>query len=236
MLALFLGFKTYLTWRESRQVGKPAPYDFTISVDGTGRSEIKPDIASITFSVESRAKTLDTTQNENSEAMNALIEKIKALGIDKKDIQTSNYNAYEEKKYDPETGTYGNTIGWVVSQSVELTIRDLEKVSSVLETAGQNGATNIYGPNFAVEDDQKALDEARLQAIKDAQARAQTIADQLGVKLGNTASYREWKEGGGVIYYDTSTKEAGVPSSAPTIEEGQEKIVLNVSISYTIKQ
>jgi uncharacterized protein YggE len=235
MLALFLGFKTWQTLREAMQVGKPTPYEFTISVEGVGRAEIKPDMAKVTFSVESRAKTLDLTQNNNSEKMNALIEKVKSLNIDEKDIQTSNYNAYEEKKYDPETGTYGNTIGWVVSQSIDLTIRDLEKISSILETIGQNGATNISGPNFSIENDQTALDEARLAALDDAKSRAQTIAEQLGVKLRSPISYTEWKEESGVSFY-AMEKAVSVPDSAPTIEEGQEKVTIHVSISYAIKQ
>ncbi|MBI2475477.1 SIMPL domain-containing protein [Candidatus Uhrbacteria bacterium] len=235
MLSLFLIFKTWQTLREAIQVGKPTPNEFTISVDGVGRAEIKPDIAKVTFSVETREKTLEVAQNKNSENMNALIEKVKSLDIDKKDIQTSTYNAYEEKKYDPQTGTYGNTINWVVNQSIDLTIRDLEKVSSVLEIVGQNGATNISGPNFAVENDQTALDEARLAAIADAKSRAQTIAEQLGVKLRSPISYTEWKDGGGIIYSNTAKAES-VSATPPTIEEGQEQVTVHVSISYAIKQ
>ncbi|MBI4714167.1 SIMPL domain-containing protein [Candidatus Uhrbacteria bacterium] len=236
-LALFLGFKTWFTWRESVQVGKPTPYEFTINVDGVGRAEIRPDIARVSFAVESRAETLSSAQNDNSERMNSLIEKIKTLGMDAKDIQTSTYNAYEEKKYDPQTGTYDKVIGWVVSQTVELTIRDLEKVSSILETVGQNNATNISGPNFAVENDLKAVDEARLEAIADAQSRAQAIADQLGVKLNTPTSYNEWKDGGPIIYgYAKVEAVADDVSVAPTIEEGQEEVTLHVSVTYSIKQ
>lgn len=235
MLTLFLAFKTWLVFKEAGQVGKPVPYEYTVSIEGVGIAYAKPDISKITFYVESKKPTLEEAQKDNTQQMNGLLEKLVASGIERKDIQTTYYNSYEDQIYDYERSEY-KSFGWIVSQSIELTLRDLEKVPATLALLGQNGATNISGPNFATENDSAVLSEAREKALADAKQKADAISSQLGVKLGQPTSYSEWKDEGGSMFGYTAKAEMGGPAAdaAPTIEAGEDMIKLHVNVSYVI--
>ncbi|MBI5369775.1 SIMPL domain-containing protein [Candidatus Uhrbacteria bacterium] len=239
MLALFLGFKTWLTYRQAIQVDKPVPYEYTISVEGIGTAQVKPDVARVSFSIETRKPTLAESQTENTATMNGLLEKLTGAGVEKKDVQTTSYNSYEDKLYDSQNAAY-KSYGWIMSQSVTVTLRDFDKMPSVLGVIGQNGATNISGPNFQVESDTVAMQEARNLALTDAKAKADAISSKLGIMLGLPTSYNEWKEDNGGPYpYATMKAEGmggGEAPSEPTVEPGQNNLKLHVSLSYVIKR
>lgn len=235
-LIAFFAVKTVLTLLEAREVGKPTPVEYTLAIEGVGEALAKPDIATVNFSVETRGDSLATVQTKNTETMNGLIEKIKALGIASEDIQTTNYNAYEDRRFDYEKNLLQST-EWVIYQTVEVKVRALDRVSDVVSTAGQNGATNISGPQFTVDKKTVYLVEARAEAIKDAQMRIEQIAESLGVKVDRVTSYSEWTEEGGQpypLYADRGGVEASAQS--PNIEAGTEKIKVHVSIVYLLKQ
>lgn len=236
MLALFLALKSWLTFAEARQVGKPVPYEYTVNIEGVGTAQAKPDQGKISFSVESKHAVLAEAQTENSKRTNLLLGKLTAMGIEEKDVQTSSYNSYEDQRYNDKTGIY-DSYGWIVTQSVDVTIRDLEKMSPVLTWLGQNGATNISGPNFSVENDEVALQEAREEALADAKQKADTIAKQLGIKLGTPTSYSEWKEDAMPNYgYATKGEVTIGDSNSPTIEPGENKVKMHVTVSYVIER
>jgi len=234
VLALFLAFKTWQSFRESLEVGKPVPYEHSISLEGVGMAVVVPDVAKVTFSVETRNKLLPDAQTENAKVTNLLIEKMKSLGIEAKDIQTTYYSSYEDRYYNPQNGESTPT-GWIVSQSMELMIRDLKNVSTVLAQAGQNGATNISGPNFQIENDSDAINTARTKAIADAQKRAQSVADQLGLKLFEMIGYSEWKEDPG-MYNGYSASDSGGSKENPTIMPGGQTVKIHVTLNYLFSE
>ncbi len=237
MLALFLALKSWLTFEEARWVGKPVPYEYTVNIEGVGTAHTKPDLAKISFSVESKQAVLADAQNENTKRMNNLLGKLVAMGIEQKDMQTSSYNSYEDQRYNDKTGVY-DVYGWIVSQTVDVTIRDLEKVSSILTWLGQNEATNISGPYFSVQDDSAAQQEAREKALTDAKQKADSIAKQLGIKLGPPTSYGEWKED--MPYYGSGKggmmDAMGSTPVVPTIQPGLSTTKLHVNLSFTIER
>ncbi|TAK04288.1 DUF541 domain-containing protein [Patescibacteria group bacterium] len=229
---MFLWAKTDLAMRQARQVGRPEPLEHVISVEGTGKALGKPDIATVYFGVESRGADVASAQTKNTESMNALLGKMKALGISEDDIQTSSYNSYEDIEY---TSSGRQPKGWVVSQQVTVKVRDVAKIASVLQTAGQNGATNISGPSFTIDDPSNLLAEAREKALKDAQEKAVSLAATLGVRLERVVGYSEYSGGGPVPYYDRAMSAGfGGGIEAPNIQPGQNEVSLNVSVTYKL--
>lgn len=216
---------------EAKQVGKPQPLEHTIYVEGEGKVTIVPDLATVTLGVETSAESVEAAQAENSRVMNGLSAEIKALGIDAKDLQTQYYSVYEDEYWNPETGEYIST-GWIVSQQLAVKVRDTAKVSDVLSVAGKNGVTNIYGPDFSVDDPESQLEEARKEAIADARMKAQTIAASLGVTLGDVVGYSEYS--GGDVYYRDMYMETSA-AEAPSIESGSEELSLTISATYLIE-
>lgn len=233
MLALFLGFKTWLTFREALQVGKPVPYEYTVGIEGIGVAKVKPDTAKVSFNVESRKKSQAEAQIDNTTRTNRFLEQLIATGIEKKDIQTTTYTSFEDTTYDEKTASY-KSLGWMVIQTIDVTIRDLEKISTVLTLLGQNNATKISGPNFSVENDQVAVNEAREKALADAKQKMEAISRQLGIELGTPTSYSEWKEDGG--YYGYAARSEMGDANEPTVEPGENTVKLHVSLSYIIER
>jgi len=235
-VSAFYAFGAITNLRQSIEVGRPVPVDNLITVEGTGSVTVKPDRATVTASVETKAATVTEAQSKNADTMNTLSEKFKTLGISADDLQTTNYSVYENQTWDPITQKY-NSEGWIVSQSLEITVRALDLLPQVLTTAGENGATNIYGPQLTVDNREQYLDQARSEAIAEAKAKAQSIADSLGVKLVAIVNYSEWSDNGVYpMYAEAYAVDGRGGAPAPTIESGSEKVNLTVSVTYKLGQ
>ena len=230
---VYLGAKTDNLIRQSKEVGRPQPYEHTILVEGEGRVTGKPDIATVTLGTESHGVDVAIAQASNSDVMNKIIAELKAMSISEDDIQTSNYNVGEDTKWNPDTNTYDSN-GWVVYNYVTVKVRDTAKLPDVLAMAGQNGITNISGPIFTIDDSTNLKNEARVKAIAAAQKKAKEIAQTLGLQVESVVGYSEWEPSTGYNnYYDYASSALSV-APAPTIESGSSEVTVSVSITYKL--
>jgi uncharacterized protein YggE len=218
----------------SAQTGVPADTPRTISVSGTGVAYGSPDIATAQVGVQTRGEDPGQAMDDNNTKMAALIAALKALGIADKDIQTTNFSVYAQQDYNPQTGVALETITYVVDNTVNITVRDLGQLGDVLSGAVAAGANSVYGISFSVEN-QSALEQtAREQAMNDARARAEALANLAGVTLDVPLSISESFSGGEPIYVarDMAAQAGG---SAVPVQTGQITVNLNVSVTYVIK-
>ncbi len=217
----------------------------SISVSGKGELVVLPDIATITFAVVEQAKTVAEAQSKATSKMNFTLDSLKALGIEERDIKTTDYNAYPRYEYFTQVCTQyscppsgGQTIvGYEVRQSILVKIRKIEDAPNVLATIGKAGVSDISGLNFTVDNQDEKLQEARRLAIEDAKAQAKTLAKDLGVKLGDIISFSESGDYPMLMY---STRDmiggmGGSVESAPQLPTGENKIISNVTITYEIR-
>lgn len=221
----------------------------TISVSGNGEVYASPDIANISFTVREEAKKVSDAQDKVAVKVKVALASVRKLGVADKDIKTQNYSSYP--KYEWQEGTvscmglncppyrHGKQVivGYEVSQSVTIKVRNLESVNALVDALGTAGVTDMQGPNFAIdkEDDLKA--EARKIAIDKARAKAKVLAGDLGVSLVRVVSF---SEGGDYPIYSRVMMTAGVEkadSSAPLPElpQGEEKITSSVTVTYEIR-
>ncbi|MEX0342299.1 MAG: SIMPL domain-containing protein [Erythrobacter sp.] len=138
-----------------------------------------PDVAQIGAGVMSRATTAQEAVRMNAAAMDRVIARLRALGIDRRDIQTANFNLNPSFNYDRESGEQTFT-GYTVNNQVNVKLRDLERAGEVLDALVATGANNIYGPNFSLEDDAAAKAEARASAFKSGRTMAEGYARMAG--------------------------------------------------------
>ena len=235
VLTIFVGFKAYDAFLESKYIGGNLQAEHNISVDGTGEVFIKPDIAQISVSVTEKAATAPDAQKASTEKINAVVKFLKDSGIEDKDIKTTSYNIYPDYNY---TQTGGRIFtGYVVTQSLDIKVRKMDDAGKILSGATEKGANSIGGINFVVDNEDLAKEQARKQAIDKAKEKANKIASDLGVSLVRLVSFNE--SGNSPIYMakDSFTMGAGIASSAPApvIPTGENKITVSVSLTYEFR-
>ena len=205
----------------------------TITVSGIGTVNLTPDIARINIGVNSENKEIAAAVNANSTAVKKLKDVLIKAGVDEKDIQTTNFSVYQNQKYDtsgqPTEKTYS------VDNSLSVIVRDLEKLSEVLQSAVASGANNIYGIQFDVADSSKAMAEARDLALAKAEKQAGETAQVMKVKLGLVHSVTINNDNYFMPMYG-GLGGGGAQAAAPNIpiSAGQLTITVNAVVSYQI--
>lgn len=215
-------------------IGKADKAERVITIDGQGKVIAKPDIAVTTMGMISEAKTVAEAQAKNTAVMNKLISKLKELGVEEKDIQTTNYYIYPQYNYTESRAQ--ELTGYQVSQSVTIKIRDLAKANNVLGLAGEVGTNSVSGLQFTIDDDEVYKAHAREEALKKVAEKAVALSKSLGVQLGSIVSYTEYSGNGNFVSYE-SYKGMGIGGGAPTpqVESGSMDVVMNVNVTFEIR-
>ncbi len=195
----------------------------TFDVSGEGKVTAIPDIAVVSVGIQANGQTVKVTQDQINSTINKVSDAIKKLGVEKKDIQTTNYNINPTKN----TGYEANT-------NLQIKIRKIENANSVIDAATANGANQVGGINFDIDDKSKLENEARQKAVADAKSKAGDAAKIAGFKLGRIINYSE--SFGGIIpmpYRAMAADQAivGIPTQ---VEPGSSEITVTVTLSYEI--
>ncbi len=189
----------------------------TLTVSGTGKVFITPDIAYITIGVHTEGLEAEVAVIDNNKQAQEVIDTLKDMGVEDKDIQTTNFSIYPRQEYDT-NGKPTGELTYVVDNSVFVTIRDLEMVGEVLDQVVSAGANQISGIQFDVADRTASQSEARKAAVADARAKAEELAAAAGVKLGAVQTISEYTSGGPTPMY--AMREVAAAQSAVPIEVG----------------
>jgi hypothetical protein len=215
--------------------GQPAgaPNLRTLSANGSGEVYLVPDVAYINVGIRVDADEVSDALSKNNAQANSISEVLQQLGVDKKDVQTSNFNVYPMMDY----GIDGQVSRryYVVENTVYITVRDLTSLGKLLDAVVRSGANTINGISFDVLDKTAAEAKARDMAIANAKAEAEAIAASAGVKLGNLQSVNVSTGGIGVPMYDAKGIGGAAMDSAVPISAGQLKINVQASVTYEIK-
>ncbi len=140
----------------------------------------RPDTASFSTGVNSKAPTATQALRDNSRKARVVIEKLKSLGIANKDIQTTGINLRADYEYD-QSSRMNRFIGYRVSNQVRATVRDIDKLGSILDAlVSKGGATNLNGPYFSIDDDSDVKRLARERALANARSQAESYARASG--------------------------------------------------------
>ncbi len=208
----------------------------TITVSAQGKTTAAPDLAEISFSVVTQGQSPQTLSDNNNTKMNAILQFVKSQGVADDDIKTTSYNLSPNYSWDKSTMRNYIT-GYTLTQTVQVKVRDLSKVASVLGGLAPLGANQIGGVNFTFADDAKVLSAARADAIAKAAEEAKAMAADAHVSLGRIVSISENNYIPGPRYYAAADFGVGGASSAPvppTIQPGTEDITDTVSIVYAL--
>ena len=237
--AIFILLVSSLTACDSNivsQVLTPTVSGRTIHVNGNGSVSGEPDIASLNLGVAVERKSVAEAREVAASAMTALIDSLKANGIAEKDIVTQNFSIYPQ--YDYWEGER-KLRGYSVNNTVQAKVRELETLTDVIDDAAEAGGDNIVlnSIQFMIEDTTPLQEQARAIAVKNAKAKAQTIAEASGVTLGKPVtitenSYYESPP----IPYAAAEAFADTAERTPTpIVSGDLTVTVNVTVVYEIE-
>ena len=205
-----------------------------IWVNGEGKVTVSPDIATLSLGVEAQAATVAEAQSQAAEAMNQVMTALTDNGVEEKDIQTQYFNIEQVTSWDKDTGEE-IVAGYRVTNTVTAKIREIDKASSIIDAVAAAGGdfTRINSIDFSVDDPSPYCDEARQEAMADARAKAEQLAELADVKLGKPTYISEW------ISYPVSSREiyyggaAPVPAATP-ISPGELELTISVQVAYAI--
>lgn len=204
----------------------------TITFSGEGKAIGIPDVASVSFSVITERATAKEATTENAEKMNEVINFIKRSGIDEKDVKTQAYSL--RPRYD---FFEGRRIlkGYELSSTLAVKIRDLVKISAIIDGAVSRGANQVGNIQFVIDDPEKLKEEARLKAIENAKERAQSVAEATGLKLGKIVSFSETSSPPPPILRQFGLGGVLEETAAPEIEKGSLEIKVNVLVTFELR-
>lgn len=216
----------------SLQFGQTTPR--TINVTGNAQIIIDPDIAYVSIGVHSEAENAKAAVAANNSQSQAVIDAIKAQGVDANDIKTTNFSVYQQQKFSP-TGEDLGTF-FMADNTVYVTMRDLSKVADILDASVSAGANNIYGITFDVQDKEAATASGREKATADAKTQAEQLAAATGAKLGAVQNISYYSNPPTPYYYDNKAGGgmAAEGASVP-VQPGQLTLTVSVNITYGLK-
>jgi uncharacterized protein YggE len=206
-----------------------------ITVSGEGKATGQPDVALLSLGISTLRPTVAEARDEAAATMQQVVDSVKGNGVAEKDIQSTQYSIYPE--YDYSIAASQKLVGYRVTNTVSIKVRDIDKTSDVLDgaTAAGGDLTQIQGISFTIDDPTTLRDQAREDAVNDAKARAQRLADTAGVKLGEPISITESSVSPPVpIAADMRNALGAAEQAATPIEAGELDVNLTVQVVFAI--
>ncbi len=220
-LVLFCAFMVAAVQASHAQTANKLPSLITVS--GDGEVAIVPDLAILRGGVTTTAKTAREASEANAKTMTAVMISIKAGGIADQDVQTSRLSLQLVHDRDQ------RITGFQAANQVTVKIRDMGKISDVIDRLVGAGANDISSIQFVVSSPSKPLDQAREEAIADARRKAEVYARAANVKLGSAINITEEGSAGPRPGLMLSAARSSTP-----VSPGEEIQRVSVTVSYEL--
>ena len=216
-----------------------------IWVNGQATVTVEPDLVLLNIGVEAIDETVAEARAEAAEAMDAIVAAVKANGLEDQDVQTQSFNIWPQYEY-PEVTSGGTRtrkqvlVGYTVSNSARIKIRDVDAVGTIIDSVAEAGgdATRIDGINFSIEDPKPFMTQLRDEAVQDAVAKAEHLASLTGVEVGDLLFIGEVSAGSRreqPFMVESMGMARAMSDSATSISGGELQLSLNVQAAFSIQ-
>lgn len=220
----------------------------TFTVNAEGKAVGVPDIAQFSYTVFTQGgNEVANIESENTKKVKAIRDFILKSGVDEDDVKTDNYSVEPKYKYSQckDDGTCPEPVitGYTVTQSTTVKVRDLVKAGDILTGVSGLGVNSVSQLSFVVDDKTALENKARKEAIAKAKSKADATADAGEFRLGKLISISENLMGGTPYYgmaaadmkYADQAVAESVPAATVELNPGTEEVLINVSLTYSIK-
>ena len=206
----------------------------TVTAVGTATVTLTPDRATFIAGVNTQAKQVNEAQTANAAAMNQVLDALKAMNVEPQDLQTQNYSISPQYDYSSDMmDGQQQLIGYTVSNTVVVTVRDLAKLPELLDAAVAAGANQTYGINFESSQSAAAFDTALTAATQDAMRKAKLMADAVGMAVDMVVHLEEANDT--YMYYTNSKAVAYDTGMGTPIEVGTLTVTANVRAEVALR-
>jgi uncharacterized protein YggE len=220
-----------------------------ITIAGHGEVQAVPDIANVYFTITKQAKTAKEAQDAVAQVEAEALASLKENKVELKDIKTENASFNPKYEWQSETGArlpcnewdgcnYGKSVivGYEATESITVKVRNTDDAGKIMQDLGAVGVSNLNGPSFSIDDEEALKIEARKKAIDNAREKAQSLAKDLGVRLGKITSYTEGSSYSPMYAKMESMNGASDAVSVPAqLPKGENTISSDVTITYEIR-
>jgi uncharacterized protein YggE len=214
--------------------GSQEPQKRTISVNGSGRVTLSPDLARISIGVQTDGEDAAEAVAENNSQAQAVQDALDGFAIAAEDIRTTNFSIYPRQDYGPEGEI--RSITYVVNNTVFVTVRDLDQIGEILEAVVSAGANNINSIQFDVADREGANQEALKAAVANARERAEALAEAAEVELGAVQSIESFLGNGPVpVVREFAAVDMEAIGGAVPVSPGEMEITVEVGVVFEIQ-
>ncbi|WP_404712037.1 SIMPL domain-containing protein [Sphingomonas sp. MMS24-J13] len=200
-----------------------------LDISATGSVDRAPDVATIGAGVVTQSSSASSALADNAKRMTATIATLKRAGVADRDIQTASLSLQPQYRYadnQPPVLT-----GYQASNRVSVRLRDLAKAGSVIDALVASGANQLDGPSFGVDKPEAALDEARIQALATAKARADLYAKAAGLHVKRIVQIAENDVSTPVIRpMAMMAKRDATPMAA-----GEQTLAVNLAVTFELE-
>jgi len=201
----------------------------TITMTGHGEIRAVPDTATVNAGVTTNAPTAAAALSANSGRMNQVFDALKRLGIPGRNIQTMNFSVSPQYA-NGDNNSPRRLTGYQVNNEVTVRLDEIARVGGTLDTLVSAGANQMNGIGFDISNPAPMMEKARIQAVADARARAETYAQAAGVTLGPIISI---SEGGGEGQPRPMYRAMALAAPTP-VAPGEQSVTADVTVVWEI--
>lgn len=228
---IYLVLLSWNAYKAHNYIGVSPKENHSIVIVGEGKAIGVPDIAKINLGYSVEKKTVTEAQKENVAKMSSLINKLKKdFKINEQDIKTTIYTI--SSQYDYLAGGKQELRGYQVYQNLAIKVRDINKVSQILDVASVLGINTVDSMAFEIDNPEKLREEARKKAIEQAKIKADALSMIANVKIGKIISFSE--SGGYVMSDDMRGMGGSNAIISSSIESGSNEITIFATVEYEI--
>ncbi|MCP5072642.1 MAG: SIMPL domain-containing protein [Rhodobacteraceae bacterium] len=202
-------------------------------VIGRGSAVATPDMATVTLGVSVFERTAAQALRDNSRDMTSVLKLLTEAGVEDRDMQTSQLNLRPRWSNRSSTSNQPEIVGYEASNTVVVRVRKLDELGEILDQIAQAGANRIQSIGFGLQDPHPSQNAARVDAIRDARAKAELYTEAAGVELGAVILISE--AGTSSPRPQFARMEAAMASDAVPIARGETEISAQITMVFELK-
>lgn len=204
-----------------------------LDITATGKTTRVPDLATIRAGVVTQAPTAAAALSDNANRMSAVLSALKRAGIQPRDVATANVSLQPQYRYEDNKPPV--ITGYQATNTVSIRFRDIAKSGAILDALVAQGANQIDGPNLSLDQPDAALDEARVDAVKRAQARAQLYAKAAGLSVSRILTIAEGGEIAGPPPPMPVYRMAAAKAADTQVLAGESDVTVTITVRFLLK-